>query len=534
MIGSNVSTKVKIGGGFALFLVLLIVISVVGNVGLRIIQNHSHLLLGHSTDKAFLLAKQIDHLNWLGKVNELFVRDDVAKLEVETDDHKCGFGKWLYSDKTQAMIQAGGKEAELLKAIQFPHRQLHESAIEIGRAYSAGDFAQAKQIYNSQSLAAYGEIKKLFTQICEINDQEIAVEKEDLEQAISFINTSNLGLSIFGIIFGVFASFFIVRGITVPLIRAIDGISEGSDQVSLAARQIAGSSLTLADSTSAQSAALEQTSAAMEEISSIIKQNADNASLADSHMKNTSKVVTEAVTAMQELTLSMSEISKASEDTQKIIKTIDEIAFQTNLLALNAAVEAARAGVAGAGFAVVADEVRNLAMRAAEAAKNTAGLIEDTVKKIETGSKLVARTSAAFSQVEGGTEKVGSLVTEISEASREQASGIGQINKAINEMDLVVQQIAASSEESASAAEELHAQSCQAQEHVADMAGVIYGEQQAKQMSQAKTGAVEKMSSGAVRLISRPSVKKSGQSKAIPAQRLLPAKPVVAGDFADF
>jgi methyl-accepting chemotaxis protein len=173
----------------------------------------------------------------------------------------------------------------------------------------------------------------------------------------------------------------------------------------------------------------------------------------------------------------MAEITKASEDTQKIVKTIDEIAFQTNLLALNAAVEAARAGEAGAGFAVVAEEVRNLAMRAAEAAKNTANLIEDTVKKIDTGSHLVERTSTAFSQVSGNTDKVGVLVSEISQASQEQARGIAQVNKAMADMDRVVQQIAASAEESAAAAEELHAQCGQAQDHVGDMAGVIYGEQ---------------------------------------------------------
>jgi methyl-accepting chemotaxis protein len=522
MIGNNVSTKMKIGGGFALFLVLLTLISVVGYAGLRVIQNHSHLLLEHNANKDFLLAKQIDHLNWLGKINELFVRNDITTLEVETDNHKCDFGKWFYSDKTQAMIQAGGQEAELLRAIQAPHQQLHESATKIGRAHGAGDLVQAKEIYNSQSLANYNEIKKLFTQIREINDKEIAGANEGLDQAISFINTSVLSLSVFGIVFGVLASFFIVRGITVPLIRAIAGISDGADQVSQASSQIAESSLTLADSTSAQSAALEQTCAAMEEISSIIMQNADNAAQADSHMKNTSTVVAEASTAMKELTLSMSEISKASEDTQKIIKTIDGIAFQTNLLALNAAVEAARAGEAGAGFVVVAEEVRNLAMRAAEAAKNTAGLIEDTVKKIETGSQLVVSTSAAFSQVSSSTEKVEALVTEISEASKEQANSIGQITKAIAEMDLVVQQIAASSEESASAAEELHSQSCQAQEHVADMAGVIYGEKHTKGE---RNGAVQikKTSSGLTRSTSRPPAKKSGRSKDIPMRKQLPA-----------
>ncbi|MDG4475864.1 methyl-accepting chemotaxis protein [Thiovibrio frasassiensis] len=532
MIGGNVSIKVKIGGGFGIFLVLLGVISLGSFFGLRTIEGHSHLLLEHNTDKSFLLEKQIDHLNWLNKVNEIFLRDGVSKLEVETDDHKCGFGKWLYSDKTQAMLQEGGQEAELLKAIEGPHKKLHESAIEIGHTYGAGDIAGAKQVYNTKALSAYGEIKGLLTQIREIADKDIAEEDQKLEKAISVINASTISLSIFGILFGVLAAIFITRGITVPLIRAISGITEGSAQVDQASNQIADSSQMLADGTSQQAAAIEETSASMEEMASMTKQNADNASQADRHMKDAHKVVAEAGAAMEELTRSMAEISKASQDTQKIIKTIDEIAFQTNLLALNAAVEAARAGEAGAGFAVVADEVRNLAMRAAEAAKNTATLIEGTVEKIGAGAQLVERTSTAFSQVSGSTEKVGALISEISEASKEQAGGIAQINKAIFEMDQVVQRIAASAEESASAAEELHSQCGQAQEHVADMAGVIYGAQ-AKQVKMG-TAQIKRMGSTAPRRLATPSGQKGGKSRAVSAPKMLPTTGGEDENFTDF
>jgi len=185
--------------------------------------------------------------------------------------------------------------------------------------------------------------------------------------------------------------------------------------------------------------------------------------------------VSSANQSMAELIKSMEEISTASDETQKVVKTIDEIAFQTNLLALNAAVEAARAGEAGAGFAVVAEEVRNLALRSAEAAKSTAGLIEGTIKKVEEGSGLVDKTNDGFCTVAEKAVKVGELVGEISAASKEQAQGINQVNVAVTEMDKVTQQNAANAEESASASEELSAQAEQMKGMVNELVSIVGG-----------------------------------------------------------
>jgi len=283
------------------------------------------------------------------------------------------------------------------------------------------------------------------------------------------------------LVFGIIISIFLARAITNPINRIVEGLNEGADQVASASGQVSSASQSLAEGSSEQAASIEETSSSLEEMSSMTKQNADNAHQADNLMKEANQVVGKANDSMTDLTGSMEEISKASEETSKIIKTIDEIAFQTNLLALNAAVEAARAGEAGAGFAVVADEVRNLAMRAADAAKNTAELIEGTVKKVNEGGELVSTTNEAFTEVADSSAKVGELVGEIAAASNEQAEGIEQVNKAVVEMDKVVQQNAANAEESASASEEMNAQAVQMKGFVDDLVGLLNGSSAAVQ-----------------------------------------------------
>jgi methyl-accepting chemotaxis protein len=276
-----------------------------------------------------------------------------------------------------------------------------------------------------------------------------------------------------GALISIVLAVIIIRSITKPINTVIAGLQKSAVDVSSASSQMSVASQSLAEGSSEQAATIEETSSSLEEMSSMTKQNADNAGQADTLMKETNQVVGQANNSMVELTQSIEEISKASEETSKIIKTIDEIAFQTNLLALNAAVEAARAGEAGAGFAVVADEVRNLAMRAADAARETAQLIEGTVKKVDQGGSLVKDTNTAFEKVSESASKVGELVGEISAASNEQAEGIEQLNRAVVEMDKVVQQNAANAEESASSAAEMSNQAASMKGYVGDLVALV-------------------------------------------------------------
>ena len=235
-------------------------------------------------------------------------------------------------------------------------------------------------------------------------------------------------------------------------------VNTGSREVTGAAAQIAAQSQAMAQGATEQAASLEETSAAAEEIAGMNRKNADNAVRATEEMQGVDQRMKESNTVLEEMIVSMNEIKESSGKIAKIIKTIDEISFQTNILALNAAVEAARAGESGMGFAVVADEVRNLALRSADAAKNTAALIEESLEKSRAGGIKLEQVVVVFQGIGESAAKVKVLVDEVSAGSVEQRRGLEQVLNAMQQMEQVTQSSAASSEESAATSEQLAAQ----------------------------------------------------------------------------
>jgi len=311
-------------------------------------------------------------------------------------------------------------------------------------------------------MAAVQEVSGIFSKINDMNGAMAENVRNDggvfLEQTGDFARKAaqagnrQLLIRIAGLVCitllatGLVLVFFLKQWVVAPIDKTIEGLRGSSDQVATASQSISEAGHIIADATRDQAAALEETSASLEEMSSMTGQNAENANFANQLMIDARKTVQSASEAMAQLTSKMEAVSKASEETSRVNKTIDDISFQTNLLALNAAVEAARAGEAGAGFAVVADEVRNLAMRASEAAKNSEELIGGTAKAVREGVEMASNTNKAFSGIEDIVAKVATLVQEITKASNDQAKGISQISSAVTEQDRLVQKNAEEAE----------------------------------------------------------------------------------------
>lgn len=322
-----------------------------------------------------------------------------------------------------------------------------------------GDFEQAHLMQLNQCEPTFAEYEKLLNETLGYYNK---LQKDANDSILSLISSAIFSLNTLTtvlIITVLFVSIYVYISISRHIRKLLVHIKTNAARTSDSSAQVAATAQSLAEGASEQAATVEETSASLEEISSMIQNNRDNTVKANELGTKSTKLVKDANAQMAHLIKSMSAISASSDETQKIIKTIEEIAFQTNLLALNAAVEAARAGEAGAGFAVVAEEVRNLALRASNAAKETASLIDESSSSIEEGKNQASSVNQAFLQVQEIADEIGGIIEQVAAGSIEQSQGINQLNTAVQEIDKVVQHNAATAEESSASADELNSQS---------------------------------------------------------------------------
>jgi methyl-accepting chemotaxis protein len=459
-----------------------------------------------ATDLAYRLEQFTKDHHLLANNLMQMLQDKDARFEGGTDHTACNFGKWFASFKTD-----NSSFATQIQALAEPHRQFHAAVLKIKELVAEGKSTEAQDSFKSEMSPAmeafFSQFEGISTTIAEaralqVRMQEsvlgVLVERQDaalalLDQLVQanrqgaseevkaaaatavFVEALSLGSMIVGVVIAIALGLLITRSITRPIRQVADSLSLGSDQTAAAAGQVSSASQSLAEGASEQAASLEETSSSLEEMSSMIQRNAENARKANELARQTRSAADKGAQEMQAMTVAMDAIKVSSDETAKIIKTIDEIAFQTNILALNAAVEAARAGEAGMGFAVVADEVRNLAQRSAQAAKETSVKIEGSLARTTQGVELSGKVAAALTEIAGKARQVDELVAEVASASQEQTQGITQINTAVGQMDKVTQSNAANAEESAAAAEELNAQAGSMKGSVGELLKLVGG-----------------------------------------------------------
>jgi len=385
------------------------------------------------------LSKAFD-ITWEGKVVGR------GELVYSLDEMADRLTRQLVSNLVQIvlvdLVLSGLLWLILSRLVTGPITELRQVAEEVVRT---GDL---RQKITARSDDEIGELAAAFQQMMK-NLEKKTVEAERIAKGDLTVEVAVLSDS------DAFGSAF--RKMVNQLRDVVTRIGEASMQVAGGSQEMSDASQSLSQGATEQASSLEQISSSITEIGSQAKSNADNAGQANNLVAAARDSAQQGDQQMKAMVGAMQEINTSSQQIAKIMKVIDDIAFQTNLLALNAAVEAARAGKHGKGFAVVAQEVRNLAGRSANAARETAGMIETSAAKVSSGLAVATATSASFDQIVGNVIKVADIVGEIAAASKEQAEGIGQISQGLTQIDQVAQRNTASAEETASAAQELAA-----------------------------------------------------------------------------
>ncbi len=443
--------------GYGVFLCLLAAVGVFVSIEATDLAKHARKAVDGHKLIATLAEKEIDVLYTANMVTASRSKPDVPTAEMAT------------RVVTAAVLQGG---------VWTPEHRADTEGLSLIAAMppdSLGDpLSQARTIHSDQARSSIEELHTVLGQSRKRIGREIMASELILDSVSDRGRRFKWGLGTVGII-GIFFALFTASRITRMLRGAFDKMDDAASRIDATSFEVSSASQALSEGASVQVSLFDDTRAHLDEMATISKKNAVNAKRADELIHESHESVEGAGVCIQQLVASMLEIARSSEETQKIVKAIDEIAFQTNLLALNAAVEAARVGEAGAGFAVVAGEVKSLAGRAAQAAQRTAELIEDTVGKVQSGSGMVRRAADSFSHIASSIASVKELMEEIAAASDKQARDIGHVSQSMARVEEITQQNASSAEASATVSEELGTQGEQMRGIVGELIAMVVG-----------------------------------------------------------
>jgi methyl-accepting chemotaxis protein len=392
------------------------------------------------------------------------------RLKDPDDMEKALAGLRKQQDEAGKVIATGANSTPGLKT---KYQELLQAENAVLDEVMRGQNAEAYQTFFTRAVARHEELQGELGKVREAVEQKTLADLRSHETQVQRAATRHsifVGAAILAlVVVGWRLKAYILR----ELHTVCNAVSDSSTQLTKAAHQFSTTGQSLADGFNQQAAALEESSAALEEVTSMTKRTASNAQSAKELGNQNSAVAEAGTTDMQAMTQAMDEIKVSSDNIAKTLKVIDEIAFQTNLLALNAAVEAARAGEAGAGFAVVADEVRNLAQRSAQAAKDIAPKVEDSIHKSQRGVELSAKVAASFQGITAKARQMDELLAEIAVAANEQNQGILQINAAVREIDTTTQTAASSANEMSTSTGDLRQQAAVLQQTVTQLGHLV-------------------------------------------------------------